>query len=458
MRTLNKIFQAFLGYLFITGFFSCKKFVQVDTPPNLIQSGQVFSDDKTALAAVLGLYIQMRNQSLSITNGAVSVYSGLSSDEIVNTSGSATADPFSKNALLPINSTINSNFWTSSYKGIYACNAILEWLGKSSSLSNSVKAQLKGEVKLVRAFYYFYLAQLFGDVPLVLTTDYEQNSVMKRTPVPDVMNSLITDLKEAKTLLSSSYPSANRTRPNKWSATAMLVRAYLLQKDWANAEAEASELIASGSYTLVSNLNNVFVPTSDETIWQIARDVSNTAEGAAFIPSSATAKPVYTLTASLLNGFESSDGRKNNWTKFNTVAGQPYYYAYKYKVRLSSPVSEYEIVIRLAEIYLARAEARAELDKLASALDDINLIRARAGLPSVSFTSKSAVLNAVYHERQVELFCEWGDRWLSLKRWGLADTVLSVLKGQNWQVTDQLYPIPQTEIDRNPLLKQNYGY
>lgn len=438
--------------------FSCKKFVQVDTPPNLIETGKVFSDDKTALAAVLGLYIQMRNQSLSITNGALSVYSGLSADEIVNTSSSATADPFSKNALLPNNSTINSNFWTSSYKGIYECNAILEGLSNSKTLSGFVQDQLTGETKLVRAFYYFYLVQLFGDVPLVLTTDYQKNATMPRIASGDIIGSIVNDLKEAKNLLTASYPVANRTRPNKWAASAMLVRAYLLQKDWANAEAEASEIIASGSFTLVSNLNNVFLPSSNETIWQIARDASNTAEGAVLIPSSATAKPTYTLTSSLLNAFEPSDQRKSTWTKFNTVAGQPYYYPYKYKVRVSTPVTEYEIALRLAEIYLSRAEARAQQDELAPALDDINLVRTRAGLTATTANSKISILNAIYHERQVELFCEWGDRWLSLKRWNIAGQVLSGLKGTNWQDTDVFYPIPQTEIDRNPSLKQNDGY
>src|SRR5690348_11042610 len=90
-----------LVMMVVTFLASCKKFVQVEPPPNLLESSQVFSNDQSALAATLGLYIQMRNQSLSITNGGLSVYGGLSADEIINTTASSSADPFVKNALLP---------------------------------------------------------------------------------------------------------------------------------------------------------------------------------------------------------------------------------------------------------------------------------------------------------------------------------------------------------------------
>lgn len=458
MRFQSKTIRQFIIYLLVPCLFACKKFVQVEAPANIIEASQVFSSDKTAIASVLGLYIQMRNQSLSMVNGGLSVYGGLSSDEIVNTSSSSTADPFSKNSLLPTNSTITSNFWSSAYRNIYQCNAILEGLSRSSSLTDSVKKQLTGEVKMIRAFYYFYLIQLFGDVPLALSTDYRINTILGRTSTTDVAGQIVNDLQEAKTLLPVSYSAASKARVNKWAVSALLIRVYLFQKNWTAAEAEASHLITSGAYSLTPNLNNVFLSSSSETIWQIVRDAANTSEGAAFIPSSSSAKPSYMLTANLLNAFEPADQRKSSWTKSNTIGTQTYYYPYKYKVRLSSPVSEYEVVFRLSEVFLARAEARAQQNDLAGAGQDLNTIRIRAGLSPLNLTDKTVLLSAIYHERQVELFCEWGHRWLDLKRWGLADGVFLPLKGQNWQSTDVLYPIPQTEIDRNPSLKQNNGY
>lgn len=446
------------SYCAIAALPCCKKFVQLEAPPDLIETNQVFSNDKAAVSSAAGLYIQMRNQSLSITNGGLSVYAGLSADDIINTSSSTTADAFSKNALLPTTPAISSNFWSSSYRNIYQTNAILEGLSRSTSLTDSVKRQLQGEMKVVRAFYYFYLTQLFGDIPLVETTDYQVNDDMPRTPANIVINQMIEDLKEAENILSAAYPSSGRARPNKWTASTLLARFYLLKKDWSNAETEASAVINSAMYSLTSSLNNVFVGNSNETIWQIIRDLSNTAEGMAFIPSSTSAKPAYTLTTNLINSFEAGDQRRTNWVKSNTVGGALYYYPYKYKVRVASPVSEYEIVFRLAELYLLRAEARAEQHRLQEARDDLNMVRVRAGLPLVTTNDQTLLLSAIYHERQTELFCEWGHRWLDLKRWNLADVVLLPLKGTNWQGTDVLYPIPQGEIDKNPALRQNDGY
>jgi hypothetical protein len=208
----------------------------------------------------------------------------------------------------------------------------------------------------------------------------------------------------------------------------------------------------------VSNLNNVFIPNSNEIIWQIIRDNTNTAEGSTFIPASTTAKPVYAITTSLLNSFEAGDQRKVNWLKSNTVSGQAYYYPFKYKVRVTTPVSEYEVVFRLAELYLIRAEARAMQNNLTGAKDDLNMIRNRSGLLATSAITQTEILNAIEQERRVELFTEWGHRWLDLKRMNKADGVLGPIKAPNWQTTDILYPIPQVELDRNPYLVQNPGY
>jgi len=86
------------------------------------------------------------------------------------------------------------------------------------------------------------------------------------------------------------------------------------------------------------------------------------------------------------------------------------------------------------------------------------VIRTRAGLPNTTANNQAALIDAVIHERQVELFTEWGHRWLDLKRTNRADAVLGILKGSNWQSTDILYPIPQSEIQNNLNIIQNPGY
>lgn len=439
-------------------FSSCKKMVELDPSPNLIVSDNVFANDNTALSALSGLYVQMRSSNLNITNGGLSVFTGLAADEIYNTNVSATADPFYKNSIPSNNSTIISNFWSPAYRNIYQCNSILEGVEKSTTLSLNVKKQITGEVKVIRGLYYFYLINLFGDVPLVLSTDYEINATLPRTNVYEVWQQIISDWQDAKNLLPENYPSVNRARSNKWTAAGLLARAYIFMENWQDAETTATSVIDAGTYSINANLATVFQSGSSETIWQIVKDLANTSEGATFIPSSTTVKPAYGITTFLLNSFETGDGRKANWIKTNVVAGQAYSYPLKYKVKSGSTVSEYEIVLRLAELYLLRAEARAHLNKISEGRQDLDVIRLRAGLTPATATDSTSLLAAIQQESRCEFFTEWGHRWLDLKRTNKADVVLGSVKSPNWQPEDKLFPIPQNELDHNPALIQNPGY
>jgi hypothetical protein len=299
---------------------------------------------------------------------------------------------------------------------------------------------------------------LFGDVPLELTTDYRINSVMPRTSVAEICDQLATDLLEAKGLLKEDYPSPSRARPNKWTATALLARIYLYKKDWINAESQSSSVINSNKYFLEPDLENVFSQSSNETIWQLANDNSNTSEGASFVPSSASSRPSYAISDFLLSAFENGDLRMTDWIGTSTSRGVTYSFPYKYKTKASTPVTEFYVVLRLAEQYLIRAEARAHQGNIEGALSDIDLLRSRAGLMNLTTNTTDSVLSAIQHERQVELFCEWGQRWGDLKRTGLADVILGERKKPNWQSSDSLYPLPANEILRNPVLMQNPGY
>jgi hypothetical protein len=437
----------------------CKKFIEIPPSPNQIQTSDIFENDKTALSAALSVYAQMRQSTSLFTNAGMSLFSGLAADEIYNTAASTMYDPFYTNSLTSNLSAVNSNFYSHSYKSIYSINAILDGLQKSTALTDSLQKQLTGEMKTLRAFYYFYLVNLFGDVPLVLEIDYRKNAILARTDKAVVYNQIINDLKEGIALLKPAYASPGKARVNKWAATALLARSYLYLGEWLKAEAAATEVI-NGGYSLVTNLNNVFLINSSETIWEVAptNDAANSAQGSSYIPSSTTVKPAFALTAQQLNAFEATDQRKTNWTKTNTVSGIVYYYPNKYKVRTNTPVTEYNVVLRLAEQYLIRAEARAQQDNLAGARADINQVRLRAGLTVITVNSRDSVLTAIEKERQAELFTEWGDRWLNLKRTNKAEAVLSAIKGTNWQSTDQLFPIPQNELLYNVYLVQNPGY
>jgi starch-binding outer membrane protein, SusD/RagB family len=265
--------------------------------------------------------------------------------------------------------------------------------------------------------------------------------------------------------MSANYITDGKVRPNAYTATALLAKVYLYQKQWALAEAQASQIINSGLYTLNSNLNDVFLANSTEAIWQLLPVIQGyeTPEGASFVPSVSGIIPTYVISNYLLNSFESGDLRESNWLDSTAANGQTYYYPYKYKLGYdgnTAPLEDY-MVFRLGEQYLIRAEARAEQNEQGTAIADLNVIRNRAGLANTTAGDQASLLTAIQHERQVELFCEWGNRWYDLKRTGDADTVMPAIctaKGGSWNNDWLLYPVPYTELQLNPFLVQNPGY
>jgi hypothetical protein len=130
-------------------------------------------------------------------------------------------------------------------------------------------------------------------------------------------------------------------------------------------------------------------------------------------------------------------------------------------VNTEEPVSEYIMVMRLAEQYLIRSEARVQQGKLELAIEDLNLIRSRAKLANKSGNNKSDILTDILHERKVELFTEWGHRWFDLKRTENLDDIMKIVtptKGGVWRRESALLPIPASEILINSNLLQNPGY
>jgi hypothetical protein len=150
-----------------------------------------------------------------------------------------------------------------------------------------------------------------------------------------------------------------------------------------------------------------------------------------------------------------------DWLGQVIVNGDTLYYPYKYKNvnPTGNATTEDYMILRLAEQYLIRAEASAELGNGVSALADVNIVRARAGLaPSTANPgSQTAVLAAIMHERQIELFTEWGNRWYDLKRTGTAAAVLGAEK-TGYTANAALYPVPLTQLQDDVNLRQNPGY
>lgn len=448
-----------LGMLLIHG---CDSFVEVDLPSSQLTAKAVFEDKATANAAMVSIYAKMRDTGiLSGSLSGLSNQMGNYTDELVYY-GSITGKTrnFYNNTILPSNAEV-FNWWNSSYNQIYASNAIIEGVNASTALPQADKKQLTGEALFVRSLLHFYLLNLYGNVPYIITTNYEKNKVASKMQSAELYSHIIKDLVFAVSLLPDSYISSDRIRPNKSTAMALLARVYLYNKQWAEAANAASYLLSNTqTYAWETDLDTVFVKESSTTIWQFLPRTNgqNTQEGETFIFNSGP--PALTaLSTQLLNSFELGDQRKIHWVKAVTKGKDTWYHVNKYKQRSKTPSSlEYSIVFRLAEQCLIRSEARAELGDLDGAKKDLNVIRTTAGLTGTTAISKQEILDAIIQERKVEFFTELGDRFFSLKRINDLDQVLSPVKA-GWDPTDRLLPLPESELIINPNLNpQNPGY
>jgi hypothetical protein len=452
--------------LVLGSFFSgCKKFVDVDAPSNQLVTSTVYTNDNTVKSALAGMYVTFAITNSSDLQFSLSFDTGNSADETKYFSTVPDFDPFIKNAIQADNSS-NLSMWTSFYQTIYQANAILTGVNSSNGgISDALKNEAIGEAKFMRAICYFYLVNLWGDVPLALTTDQANNNQLARSPKSVVYQQIIQDLTDAKGLLPADYSftGGTRTRPNKYAALALLARVYLYNKDWVNAESNASTVISNGGlYSLLStnSLNGIFIKNNSEAILQFDYINSNgyTQEGQNYALDITTV-PDFQLTSGLVNAFENGDRRFTSWVGISNYQGTTYYYLSKYKNRTTNTTAtaEYCTYMRLAEQYLIRAEARAQQNNLTGSIADINTIRNRAGLAATSAVNQTGLLLAVEQERRIELFAEYGHRWNDLRRTGRADVVLGASK-PGWTANAALYPIPKIEIQNNNKLTQNPGY
>lgn len=450
---------------------ACKKLIQIppNQPGNVVTS-QVFSDSATAQSAVLGIYsaFGIGSTALGFTNGGITIWAGLSADELNYIGTDRYMLELNDNTLVAQNPYILT-LWSTAYGNpfIYGANVCIANLTGNTALSPTLRAQLLGEVKMLRAWFYFYLVQLYGPVPLATSDVYQTNQRLPRTDTGAVYQQIDSDLSDAEGLLVAQYPSQGRLRPNLYTALALQARVDLYRQQWAAAEAAATQVIGAGLYSLEPDPGNVFLDGSNEAIWQVqcgagvANYAQTTSEGELFIPNPYYAgAPVYSITPSLLSVFSQGDKRLSAWIGAYPVDDTTYYYPAKYKCdganASSVPLEDY-MVFRLGEQYLIRAEARAQQGKTSDALADLNMIRERAGLADTVTASQAATLTAIMQERRRELFCEWGNRWMDLKRTGLADAVLGAEK-TNWVSTQALYPIPFSQMQVDPSYTQNPGY
>lgn len=458
----------------------CEKYLQnTDLPAGTIAGKEAFVSDNSVSAIVTGNFLSLCGSGAFSGGTAANMgfLTGLYTDELKSIATTNTnAVAFYTNAI----TNTYSGHWSDLYSKIYAVNAAIEGIESTPALLYN-KNQWLGESYFTRALLYFTLVNLYGDAPLALTTDYQVNGALTRAPQADVYQQIIKDLKQAQALLSADYKdgygtiTTARVRPNKAVATALLAKVYLYTKDWPNAETEATAILTNPAYRL-SALTQTFIAdngNNKETIWAIANKNDERVYEYGFynggMPATTAKDPAGTyvvlaaMSDTLARSFEPGDGRFTNWVRSTVYTGVTpnitYYFPNKYK---SSAVGgERSIYLRMAELFLIRAEARAQRSNLSGAASDIDSVRLRAGLPVTTANTQPNLLAAIARERKVELFTEFSNRFLDMKRTETIDGIManiSPMKGGTWSHYKQLFPIPVSDLTLNPKLDPNPGY
>ncbi|SHN36256.1 RagB/SusD family nutrient uptake outer membrane protein [Chitinophaga sp. CF418] len=467
LTTLINSKKILAGILIATGLSGCEKLIEIPAPVTEMSSELVFSSKQTALSALSGA---MSSTTNSLTMAVyMTASTSMAADELrflANTNYEETEN----NTYTPLSSTsavstLNS-LWADLYANIYRFNALLEGVERSTALSDSLKTQIAGNAKFMRGLCYFYLANLYKDVPLILITDVNQTALAPKVTQAAIYEQIITDLVQARDVLPadfSSVPGA-RTVITKWAASALLARVYLYTEQWALAEAEASKVIDGGGALFAMNtsetLSDVFLRNSREAILQFGSYISPTTgytyEGMSF----ASTYTQYSLRPEFMSSFEDGDLRRTDWIRDTTYLGVVNHQPYKFKVitnangagRMEAPTP-----LRLAEQYLIRAEAKLQQERAVEGRDDMNVVRVRAGLEASAATDAATIALQIEEENRHEFFCENGHRWFDLRRTGRINTVLGALKS-TWQPRAAYFPLPQVAINANPNLRQNPDY
>lgn len=452
---------------------SCESILEIDPSTDSLTADVTFSTPEGIRSAATGFYTENFLNNIMYYQ-ALEMYVSQISDELKARSGQF-AEYYQNN--YNASSSYISNLWTTPYSSIYGANDFLKHVKGSTIIPESELNKYRGEALFFRANAYFYLVNLFGDVPLLTTSDVKVTAMAPRAPKKEVYEQIISDLKQAQLWLQDS--GNGHTRVSVDAVTALLARVYLYTEQWDKAVDEVNKLLpvadgGMGSNYQLETIDRVFLASSKEAILQSNQEgfigtgsyMGFTRIGVMFIPSARATYASYYFSDELVNDLRSNpNDKRNQWIGEKIGSGgKIYYYPYKYK-NATTPNSsvdyEYYVIFRLAEQYLIRAEANVHLGNIKQAVADINKIRERAGLEDYSGgMSQNDLLMEIESQRRKEFFFEQGHRWFDLNRTGRADAVYgqTSYKKMNWKSYKSLLPIPEQQIGRNRNLTQNPGY
>lgn len=431
----------FLGL--VLGFSSCDSVLDDYAPYDTLTNDVAITTTANAQAVLVSAYDAI--QSYYVYGGQHVIAGDLIAEEMVKTGKGNTVfeeDQLITKTMSDIN-LITAVMWSDGYRAINRVNnvlAALETITDSNIEAN--RSRLQGEAKFIRGITMFLLLQHYKSlgqnlgVILKLTPSLDINDRRARSSIADSFAQIIADLEDAVAKL----PTNNSGRATSWAAKAFLARVNFYKGDLTAAGSYANDLIENSSYSLDTTVTNqTWTNGSPEVIFalkSIATDANNGLWG--------------TLTRTESGRFGAN---ADFYTKVTADAADRRAVLYELS-GLAIFINKYKErdkdlpLIRLAEMYLTRSEARLAAGDEAGALSDLNTIRARAGLAAATADN---LADKIFEERRLELAFE-GDYFHNLRR------LEKNIAGFAWNSPKLVMPIPRQEIENNPNCEQNTGY
>ncbi len=440
------------GILLFSLLLSCKPVLE-PKPIDILNDDIALNDAEDVPTAEIGLYGALRGMA------APTVIAGdLTADMAVNNGTFTQYIELGTKQIRASNANVES-LWGNVYNTVYSANIILERLPKISGVPARQKTRTLAVARFLRGYAYFIAAHTFGDVPFVTSTNLTANRNIAKSAKATVLDSVLADYQSALVNITDSSVDGYA---NKSVVRAALARFHLYQKNWTQAELFATQIIDSKKYRLESQFKGVVEKDfSDESIFEMGYSISDdpgtssTGLNNIFV-GRREAIPSNQLLAQLLS---TEAGERRATLTFNSTQQKGDDNGLSVAKYGTADADNNNITLfRLAEMYLIRAEARVQQAKLTDAAEDVNVLRRRAKAPTVNATNQADMLLVIERERLYELAFE-GHRWYDLVRTGRAKAVMSAFS-PNWKDAYERWPVPQTEIQRNPALAgaQNPGY
>ncbi|NCO63661.1 MAG: RagB/SusD family nutrient uptake outer membrane protein [Flavobacteriales bacterium] len=442
-------------------------------------------------ADAFGLYGQLRTTAVS--DWTRHWFQSIRSDDAAK--GSSTGDAAQAGADLNdfgYSNTIflNDGNWNDHYKVINACNDLIDAI-EVSGLTDSGTIVNMAEARMLRAFLYFDLRRDYGEIPIIDKKIVDPTDGIKpKSSVAEVDAFIEADLEFASENLPLSWVSNFVGRATKGFADGLLAKLYLYQENYAASLAKSEEVIGSGIYALEPSFKTLFSRdgnNSIESIFEIQQFVTESGQNFSnnyYVSQGVRGTGAWDLgwgfnvpTQNLVDAFELNDPRKNETILVSGEDDGGYgsgilpstppldqlywnkkaYTEASVRTELSQRQNNWENIkiLRYADVLLMAAEAAWQTGNTALATDYLNQVRARARSGANVLPDVTATLQAIKHERRIELAME-GERFYDLVRWGDGPAVLGSL---GFLPKHEWYPIPQTAIDQSQgVLVQNPNY